>query len=457
MDNSLGTINTTGAVNHSVTDMQGLRTDIPGQAATVSELSSAEANPQDLLLREVEQTIVDFEPANFILGTIAARAATRRFSGSMEVDYFVMGADRVTASTTGGYNPDTLTPTAVLPLSASDAGLFQEDLLVKVRGIQGFLPDGKTVDSKHELFLQVVGRTGDGLNPLFYAINGAKVVSADPQTLVPPIPNGTALYIMNTAAGESQLFTSPMSHTPQPRTAYMQRKVLNIQVSRYFREARKRVAWGEEDILEKAIREFRRRTEINYLEGVQSKRMTVNTNRRLAGQELIYTSEGLLSQIGRSFAYTAGSFTFGDLLRLSEELFADNNGGKQALLCVGRGLGSSILNGDYTLSRDLTIGRSTHWGIDMTDYTSLYGTISMVHYPIMDQIGRGWQGIAIDPSRLFRYVYREPYRQNIDMSVHGEEASRDVYVETDCLVLKGDNHLLVKPSPAPLGGDLLPL
>jgi hypothetical protein len=84
----------------------------------------------------------------------------------------------------------------------------------------------------------------------------------------------------------------------------------------------------------------------------------------------------------------------------------------------------------------------------MTDYTSLYGTISMVHYPILDQIERSNQGIAIDPSRLFRYIYREPYRQNIDMSIHGEEASRDVYVETDCLVLKGPNHLLIKPYPS---------
>jgi hypothetical protein len=441
-------IQTGAPVDNSVPSQQGIRSSIPGYPASASEITAAQASPQELLLREIEDTIVAYQPATFILGTIASKAAVKRFSGSMEIDFYALGSDRISSVTGVAVIPPPYAHTVTLNLPDNDVMLFSEDTLVKVRGVQGYADDGKTLDPIHELLLQVIARDELTRQPVFYAINGYKSNPADSETFVPRIPLNTTIYLLNTAAAESQLFTTPSSYIPRPCTAFMQRKLLNIQVSRYFDSASKKVRWGKEDILEAAIREFRRRSEINYLEGVQSRRMTHNPSRHFAGQEFIYTSEGLISQIRQQFHYDPGNFTFADFLRLSEILFADNNGSKRSLLCVGRKLAVSILSLQYTLTKELSIDSSSHWGINMTDFSSLFGTISLVHYPILDQIGREEQGFAIDVARLIRYVHRGAYTENIDMSVHGEDAQRDVYVETDCLVLKGDNHVFISPTPA---------
>jgi hypothetical protein len=370
----------------------------------------------------------------------------------MEVDYFAIGRDLVTGQTTSAYDPgDDKPSTTALPMSSDDAALFTHDLLVRVLGVPGYLEDGTTVDPNpmHSLLLQVVGKTTDGNNkPVFYAINGPKTSSANTSTYVPAIPGGSTLVRLTTAASENQLFTGVSSYAPVSRRVYMQRQLLNIQIGEFFDRATKRVKWGKEEIVEKAIREFRRQTEINYLMGQQSKRMITNAERKFAGQEYVYTSEGILPQIPETFDYVSKGFEYNDLLRLSEQLFSDNNGSKQALMCVGKDLATDILSVNYALYKDLNIGKSTHWGINMTDYTSLFGTISMVHYPMLDQIGLSKNGFAIDPSRLSRFVHRNQYHVNIDMKVHGEAATRDVYIQTDCLVLKGPNHAFIKPAAA---------
>jgi hypothetical protein len=441
----VGDVRTIAAVNNSIASEQGIMTDVPSVPMSVSELDADQLTPQELLLREVEDTIISFEPNHFILGTIAARAAVKRFSGSMEVEHFSVGSDKVAAATISAYTPLTPVSSSTLPLNATDAKIFQVDLLVQARGVRGYLSDGSTVDAKHDLLLQVVAFNDTSQQPVFYAINGYKASPQDAETLIPAIPARTMLYTLSSAASESQLFTALSSHMPRPATAYMQRKVLNIQVSKYFSASRKKVTWGREDVLEAAIREFRRRSEINYLEGVQSRRMAFNSSRVYSGQELIYTSEGLIPQLSKTFGYPPDNFSYQHFLRLSQLLFADDNGSKRALLCAGKDLATSILCPDYQLQKDLTIGTSTHWGINMTDFSSIFGTISMVHYPILDQIGRSAQGFAIDPSRLVRYIYRQPFHESIDMSIHGEEAERDVYVEIDCLLLKGENHVLITP------------
>ncbi|MDR3137534.1 MAG: hypothetical protein LBT73_01455 [Tannerellaceae bacterium] len=443
---SRGDILTQGPVNHAINNQQGFPSDIPTYPASASEIVAA-TNPDEILLKEVEDTITAFQPATFLLGTVAALGATKRFAGSMEVQYFSLGSDRVQSATTAAYTPSTSnpTPTAILPVPNDDVNLFPEDLLVQARGVPGFLDDGDTEDPNHDLLLQVVSRDDASYQPVFYAINGFKKNPTDPTTLVPRVPKGTVLYTLNTAASESQLFTAPSSHVPRAQTAFMQRKILNIQITKYFDKANKTVHWGREEILEAAIREFRRRSEINYLEGVKSKRMTRNAARQFSGQEFIYTSEGVLSQLRKKFPYTPGSFTFTDFIQLAEMIFADNDGAKHALLCVGKKLATDIFSLQYTLVKELAVSNNTHWGINMTDFTCIFGTISLIHYPILDEIGRSDQGFAIDPSRVIRYMAQPSYSENIDMAVHGEEAERGVYIETDCLVLKGDNHVLITP------------
>ncbi|MDR3129079.1 MAG: hypothetical protein LBU03_02375 [Tannerellaceae bacterium] len=444
---SLRDVRTVPPVNNSIPSQQGILSSIPNQPASVSEFIADQTNPNELILNDVEQAIVTFEPNRFILGTLANVAAHQRPSSSMEVEYFALGSDRISSALASNYSPITPVSTSPLPIPQQDALLFLEDSLVKVRGVSGYLPDGATPDSLHELLLQVVARDEASRQPIFYAVNGPKFDPDDVATLIPPIPVNTPLFLLNTAAAESQLFTQPSAHVPRPKVAFMQRKILNIQVSKYFSAVPKKVRWGRQDILETAIREFRRKSEFNYLEGVQSKRMTVNSARKFAGQEFIYTSEGILSQLRKSFRYDPNDFSFLDLVKLSELLFADNNASKRALLCVGKRLASSILSIQYTLTKDLSISASSHWGINMTDFSSLFGTLSMVHYPFLDELGRSDQGFAIDVSRLSRFVFRRAYEQSVDMRVHGEDASRDIYIETDCLVLKGDNHALISPFP----------
>jgi hypothetical protein len=443
------TVTTIAPQNNSTTDQQGLSTALPGVETSASEIAGAEMTENELLLTQVEQEIINFEPQRFVLGTIAARATDKRFAEGMEVEYYAIGSGRKTAQTSSAYDPGSGKPaTTPLPFVKTDAVLFTLDSIVIARVVQGYLPDGVTVDPKHELQLQVVGRTQDGNNsPIFYAINGPRTATTDTETYVPAIAAQTTIVLLNTAMGESQLFTEPISSMPRPTRVYMQRQALNIQITEFFERQKKKVRYGREDVLEHAIREFRSRVETQYLLGVQSKRTVENSNMQYGGgQKLVYTSEGLLWQMRQNFTYTKGSMTYNNLLALTKQMFSGNNGARRALVLAGEGLVESIMKIDYSIYKDLSIGNKEHWGINMTDYTSPFGTLSLLHYPMLDEIEMPDNGMVIDVDRLYRYVYAEPYHKSVDMQVHGQEAKRDIYVQTDCLVLKGDNNIFIKPA-----------
>ena len=125
--------------------------------------------------------------------------------------------------------------------------------------------------------------------------------------------------------------------------------------------------------------------------------------------------------------------------------FTGNNGSKEAFVGVGKDLLEDMMKVDYTLTKDINVKSREKWGIKFQAFESSFGTMNVVHLPILDEVGLSEIGICLDLDKLVLYKMEEE-RRNINMETQGEAAERNVTIQTDCLTLKGYSHLLIKPN-----------
>ena len=247
------------------------------------------------------------------------------------------------------------------------------------------------------------------------------------------------------AGSESQLFCPPTNQAPTPREVYMQRKMSNTKFTEYFENVKKKVAWDKEDVMENDLWEFRRKCEVSYLLGIKGKIAIKDAQYPNRGIENVYFQEGIMWSIKKHYEYTKGKFSFADFIGITKMKFTGNNGSKEAFVGVGKDLLEDMMTVDYTLTKDINVKSREKWGIKFQAFESSFGTMNVVHLPILDEVGLSEIGICLDLDMLVLYKMEEE-RRNINMETQGEAAERNVTIQTDCLTLKGYSHLLIKPN-----------
>ena len=163
------------------------------------------------------------------------------------------------------------------------------------------------------------------------------------------------------------------------------------------------------------------------------------------GIENVYFQEGIMWSIKKHYEYTKGKFSFADFIGITKMKFTGNNGSKEAFVGVGKDLLEDMMKVDYTLTKDINVKSREKWGIKFQAFESSFGTMNVVHLPILDEVGLSEIGICLDLDMLVLYKMEEE-RRNINMETQGEAAERNVTIQTDCLTLKGYSHLLIKPN-----------
>ena len=423
---------------------EGLSTQQGGQAASVSNLAQTGA-ASDIIEEEVDDEIAKFMPDFFAFDTIVRKAVQKRMRGNYEVLHYDVDADRIVADTTSAYTANTSTKRTKLLISTEDKDVFPMYSTVEVLGVNGYDETGQ-IELEGNLMLYVAGVHSDDQLPIVIAINGPKVSSTDLECYIPSIPAGTTLICGINACAESQLFVPPSNSTPVSTKVYMQKKLCNTSVTDYFKNLKKKVDWDEQDIHEQALWEFRRKCEIGYLFGRKGKLLFKDSNRPTTAPEFVYFQQGIWWDINKFYDYIPGSFTYNDLIGITKMKFTGNNGSKIGFFAVGKDLLEDMLKVDYTKYKDLTVVGSTKWGIKMTSFESSFGTLNVVHLPIMDQTGRSQHGMVLDIDYLVRYYMKDNETKKVDMSAQGEESERNITQQIDCLALKGYSHMIVRPS-----------
>ncbi len=423
---------------------EGLQTQLGGQDASVTTLERG-GETGDIIAEDIDEDIAKFRPDFFPIDTVARKAAKKKRKTNYVVKHYNIDASRITCITNAEHTESASKKRVALPIDAADGSVFNVYDTINVRGVDGYASDGSTVTPGVDLMLYVVALDASSGLPVVVAINGKKQNPADVECYVPSIPEGTALYCMAKAGSESQLFCPPTNQAPTPREVYMQRKMSNTKFTEYFENVKKKVAWDKEDVMENDLWEFRRKCEVSYLLGIKGKIAIKDAQYPNRGIENVYFQEGIMWSIKKHYEYTKGKFSFADFIGITKMKFTGNNGSKEAFVGVGKDLLEDMMKVDYTLTKDINVKSREKWGIKFQAFESSFGTMNVVHLPILDEVGLSEIGICLDLDMLVLYKMEEE-RRNINMETQGEAAERNVTIQTDCLTLKGYSHLLIKPN-----------
>lgn len=423
---------------------EGLQTQLGGQDTSVTTLERG-GETGDIIAEDIDEDIAKFRPDFFPIDTIARKAAKKKRKTNYVVKHYNIDASRITCITNAEHTESASKKRVALPIDAADGSVFNVYDTINVRGVDGYASDGSTVTPGVDLMLYVVALDASSGLPVVVAINGKKQNPADVECYVLSIPEGTALYCMAKAGSESQLFCPPTNQAPTPREVYMQRKMSNTKFTEYFENVKKKVAWDKEDVMENDLWEFRRKCEVSYLLGIKGKIAIKDAQYPNRGIENVYFQEGIMWSIKKHYEYTKGKFSFADFIGITKMKFTGNNGSKEAFVGVGKDLLEDMMKVDYTLTKDINVKSREKWGIKFQAFESSFGTMNVVHLPILDEVGLSEIGICLDLDMLVLYKMEEE-RRNINMETQGEAAERNVTIQTDCLTLKGYSHLLIKPN-----------
>lgn len=423
---------------------EGLNTQLNGQDGSVTTLERG-GETADIIAEDIDEDIAKFRPDFFPVDTIARKAAKKKKKTNYVVKHYSIDASRISCSTNAAHVEAVSKKRLTLPIDVSDGKVFNVYDTINVRGVDGYAPDGSTATPGIDLMLYVVALDSSSGLPVVVAINGKKQNTGDVECYVPSIPEGTDLFCMAKAGSESQLFCPPTNQAPVPQEVYMQRKMSNTKFTDYFENVKKKVAWDKEDVMENDLWEFRRKCEVSYLLGIKGK-ITINDSQYPnRGAENVYFQEGVMWSIKKHYEYTKGRFTFNDFIGITKMKFTGNNGSKEAFVGVGKDLLEEMMKVDYTLTKDINVKPREKWGIKFQAFESSFGTMNVVHLPILDEVKLSDIGICLDLDMLVLYYMMEEKRR-IDMETQGEAAERNVTIQTDCLTLKGYSHLIIKPN-----------
>ena len=128
-------------------------------------------------------------------------------------------------------------------------------------------------------------------------------------------------------------------------------------------------------------------------------------------------------------------------------MFTGNNGSREAFVGVGKDLLEDMMKVDLHMVKDINVRPREKWGIKFNSFESSFGTLNVVHLPILNEYGMSNVAICLDLDMLVRYKLEEKSK-SLDLSVNGEDAQRNVTIMSDALALRGYSHMLIKPSGA---------
>ena len=417
-----------------------------GQDLTGTVASATQVRGGGLAELEIDEIVAKFRPWAFPLHTdMITRAKTKQLvgyeathvqSGSAVLDLEFKKAKETSATTISITAADLSTgKVAMLPARST----FQL-ISSTTPGYQ------KGSTTKKQGFLQMFVESNDGTTAVCRATNGAYIEGSE-YTTIPAIAVGVKVLVLANALSESEILVAPENYQPRLKTAYLQKRAMNITFTDKFKEQVKKVPFLVDDIKGEGLYNYRRKAARSLLLSAPSK-FTVSDPKM--GEELVYTEEGVLHQL--TMMYGIGdSLELSDLNALCKLMFTEYAAGDTARAYCGMNFIEKLLNMKKAgnIQTDLFKTDKDNMGIKVRLYENNFGTIEFVHEPALNDIGYADYAVILDIDHARRYLERDSKEYNYDMKnnpVEPREAQKYARTDADCLCLKGYNSILVGPS-----------
>ena len=417
-----------------------------GQNLTGTVASATQLRGGGLVELELDEIVAKFRPWAFPLHTdMITRAKTKQLVG-YEATHVQSGSAILDLE----FKTVKETSATTLSLTAADLSTGKVSMLPARATFQlmSALTPGyqKGSATKKQGFLQLFVESNDGTTAICRATNGAYIEGSD-YTTIPAIAIGTKIMVLANALSESEILVAPENYQPRLKTAYLQKRAMNITFTDKFKEQVKKVPFLVDDIKGEGLYNYRRKAARSLLLSSPSK-FTVTDPKM--GEELVYTEEGVLQQL--TMMYGVGDeIELVDLNALCKLMFTEYAAGDTARAYCGMNFIEKLLNMKKlgNIQTDLFKTDKDAMGIKVRYYQNNFGTIEFVHEPALNDIGYADFAIIVDIDHARRYVERDSKEYNYDMKnnpVEPREAQKYVRTDADCLCLKGYNSILVGPS-----------
>lgn len=406
---------------------------------------SATTNRENGLTREdIEKSMVMFKPFKTPLAHDIITEAAQVTVSDYERTHFRAGAPVVEVTTTGQVTATIDESDKHQEVEFDSTKLDKKSLRLLTEGKNLFVPGVQGYDE--------TGAEVSGCLSLFVIENdGNKVVAYvdNPQNGVATvIPADRKILIGTVAAAESQMVVAPTSIVPTRSTAYLQKRISNIVVTDEWKKNPTKFAFDIDDQKQNAMFEFLVQNEITDLFGFKKKRI-VAVGKHMA-PEAVYQAEGIVRQIKMHYAYEKGKLTAPDLNAIAKMMFTNNAANNKARVYCGKDFLEALMNIDFTVHKEIKFEVVDEGGITINGWRNNFGSLHFVHLPILDLVGMENNALVIDIWNANRYVKEGEVTATIDMKQgaggDNRQATREVYMRTDCICLKGYNAILVGPS-----------
>lgn len=406
---------------------------------------SATTNRENGLTREdIEKSMVMFKPFKTPLAHDIITEATQVTVSDYERTHFRAGAPVVEVQTVGSV-------TATIDESDKHQEVVFNASSLDKKSLR-LLTEGKNVFATGVQGYDETGTEASGCLSLFVVENDGSTVTAyvdNPKANVATvIPAETKLFIGTVAAAESQMVVAPTSIVPTRSTAYLQKRISNIVVTDEWKKNPTKFAFDIDDQKQNAMFEFLVQNEITDLFGFKKKRI-VSVGKHMA-PEAVYQAEGIVRQIKMHYAYEKGKLTAPDLNAIAKMMFTNNAANNKARVYCGKDYLEALMNIDFTVHKEIKFEVVDEGGITINGWRNNFGSLHFVHLPILDLVGMEEYALVVDIWNANRYVKEGEVTATIDMKQgaggDNRQATREVYMRTDCICLKGYNAILVGPS-----------
>lgn len=427
---------------------------IVGKPST-DAVNAADSEDAGIVDQDLSKDITLFNPDRFPLDTITREYMRKRKPAeSQKVKYFQKStkpfSDTLDASVSGENTGSSDSVPANKNSSATSTKTFiwvkvmtpstwrTKDTLV-MRDLMVADIVGGTKQKKDVVFQ--VSEKKDGILKLT-PISGTKAsAAANAAFVVPEFTASTILYRLGNAMSEKDMTTEPFAVYPEEFEQYCQNFMAQIEETTFASITSKKVDWDFNDMEAENIYSMRGEMEASFLFGEKYEIKN--------GSDTTLFTGGITRSIDKVLKYTKAGLTKEEYTAWMKSLFTGNNGSKERVLFAGAGLieAISLLRESYKTMQNNT-NMETYLGVKCTSIVSDFGTLKIVHNPILDETGWGDKGVAIDLEHLYKKEFVPMKATEIDLRGSGQRnANAKVIQEVSCLVLRHpDCHAIIEPA-----------
>lgn len=411
-------------------DHMGLDTQLPGRAATATDVRDAGLEAEDL-----DPRVVKFRPFKFPLEWYIANKCQQQKVNSYVHGHFRAGVAELDCEVEQDltYGKPGADGTSIITIPANSVSNFE------------------ALTEYSEIFA-IEDRGGDnGVLSIFITSvsdDQAKGIVLNPLTAnTNTIPSGHKLAVGSTACSESQMRVTPETYLPVKSEAYLQKKIANVIITDEWKEQAKKVPFITADVLHNGLYNFKRKVARTHWVG-KKKRIDVRVKELNGNVESIYFEDGVLRQITKRYTWT--NFDFDDFIALTKLQFNKNSETNEAVIFCGSEALTNIIklaNNVNTYKR-LEFEEVKEMGIIVRKWKDNFGSLDIVYDPTLDDLHLENYMVVLDIKNAVRYYKRNEKQTVQDMKKTGESREAEVTMISmiDCICLKGYNAIIACPA-----------